>query len=229
MPQGCSCLLIGNTRWHWASQTASGWAFAHTSPRPEQLDQVDLLGWAAVGTIPDHPCFEVSRRVQLKDVPLKGMPPWLGIDRALAAWAAFQKQSGRPEGLLVADAGTVLSLTRISADGAFSGGQLAAGFGLQLRAMATGTRDLPAMVVTQGLPDALFPEPTLDAMQQGVAQSLLGLLLNAQQQCPWPLWLCGGDAPLLINELRQRGREVILAPDLVMEGLVGVLSSTPNP
>ena len=95
--------------------------------------------------------------------------------------------------------------------------------------MATGTRDLPAMVVTQGLPEALFPEPTMEAMQQGVAQSLLGLLLNAQQQCPWPLWLCGGDAPLLISELRQRGSEVILAPDLVMEGLVGVLSSTPNP
>ena len=229
MPEGCSCLLIGNSRWHWAISRPDGWTFTHTTPSPDDLDQVELLGWAAVGTIPDHAALVASRRVQLKDVPLKGMPPWLGIDRALGAWAAWHREPVGDGGLLVADAGTVLSLTRVSSDGAFAGGQLAAGFGLQLRAMASGTRDLPSLDAIDGLPDALFPAPTQDAMSRGAAQSLLGMLLEAQQQCPWRLWLCGGDAPLLIDGLRERGSDVVHAPDLVMEGLVGVLSRAPNP
>ena len=225
MPEGGHALLIGNSRWHWAVDSPQGWRFEHTQADPGRLDQVDLIGWAAVGPVPDHPLLRQSKRIALADVPLQGLPPWLGVDRALAGWAAWGGSSPlTQQGLLVADAGTVLSLTRVRADGSFAGGQLAAGFGLQLRAMAAGTRDLPDPERLDPVPRDLFPKPTVEAMQRGAVQSLLGLLLEAQHQCGWPLWLCGGDAPLLFEQLCERGADVRHAPDLVMEGLVALLS-----
>ena len=226
MPEeGRCCLLIGNTRWHWARCGPEGWHFVHTAPDPSQLDVRALLRWAAVGPVPAHPALCPAMQLTLADVPLKAMPPWLGVDRALAAWAAWHMASPlRSGGLLVADAGTVLSLTRVSADGCFGGGQLAAGVGLQLRAMTSGTRDLPASGFPQTLTEDRFPHATVEAMQRGSVQSLLGLLLEAQQQCRWPLWLCGGDSPLLIEGLHQRGAEVVHSPDLVMQGLVQLIS-----
>ena len=219
------CLLIGNTRWHWAHPAPDGWCYLHTDPDPAQLDHRVLLRWAAVGRVPAHPALDPVQHLVLTDVPLKGMPPWLGVDRALAAWAAWQMASPmQSEGLLVADAGTVLSLTRVCADGRFAGGQLAAGLGLQLRAMAGGTRDLPSLELPQPITTDCFPHGTLEAMQRGSVQSLLGLLLEAQRECGWPLWLCGGDGPLLIEPLRQRGADVVHAPDLVMQGLVRLIS-----
>ena len=229
MPAGCRCLLIGNTRWHWADQTPSGWRFEHTPPNPTALASADLTLWAAVGPVPKHPVLGRTRRLTLEDVPLKGMPPWLGVDRALAAWSALKTSPACDHaGLLVADAGTVLSLTRVSADGQFMGGQLAAGFALQLRAMSSGTRNLAMPVDSEptSVPASQqqFPQATDAAMQRGVLQSLVGLLLEAQRDCAWPLWLCGGDAPRLSSALRRRGCDLVLAPDLVMQGLVSLLS-----
>jgi pantothenate kinase type III len=65
-------------------------------------------------------------RLRVEDVPLAGAPSWLGIDRALAGWEAW-RQTGGP--VLVVDAGTVLSLTRVDGEGRFQGGRLMAGAG----------------------------------------------------------------------------------------------------
>ena len=59
------------------------------------------------------------QRVLTSDVPLAQLPPALGVDRALAAWAAWQQQR---QPVLVADAGTALSLTLVDAAGCFQGG-----------------------------------------------------------------------------------------------------------
>ncbi|MEB3158116.1 MAG: type III pantothenate kinase [Synechococcus sp.] len=225
MPEGSVCLLIGNSRWHWARYGTGGWTFDHSRPSPESLDNLNLLHWAAVGPIPPHSALAPSRRIELGDVPLPGSPPWLGVDRALAGWAAWRAADLRSQGgVLVADAGTVLSLTRVDADGVYAGGQLAAGFSLQLRAMAEGTCNLPPSDASDALPEEFFPQPTLDAMRRGAVQSLVGLLLEAQHHCRWPLWLCGGDAPLLIHGLHQRGGNLVHAPNLVMEGMVALIS-----
>ena len=53
------------------------------------------------------------------------------------AWRCSQEQQlDCSRGLLLVDAGTVLSLTRVTADGCFGGGQLIPGYRLQLQAMA---------------------------------------------------------------------------------------------
>ena len=47
-----------------------------------------------------------------------------------------------PQGIWIVDAGTILSLNRITYQGEFIGGQLVPGLSLQLSAMAKGTQNL---------------------------------------------------------------------------------------
>ena len=222
------CLLIGNSRWHWAEQRGSAhWVYQHEAAAPEALDRPsDLLAWAAVGPIPSHPCLKLSRRLNVCEVPLQEVPPWLGIDRALAGWGAWRANDKRA-GVLVVDAGTVLSLTRISDQGSFCGGLLAAGYGLQLRAMAAATAGLqaPSPLGLEPEEAETFPFETQAAMRSGAQQSLVGLIRQAHVQSPWPIWLCGGDAPQLLPTLQEQlGAEVLHAPNLVMEAMVELIS-----
>ena len=225
------CLLIGNSRWHWAERSRSGsWSYSHSQPEPSLLtDSASLCSWAAVGRVPDDSVLSPDSRLCLDAIPLRDMPPWLGIDRALAAWGAWDLSAGTGP-LMVVDAGTVLSLTRVTGDGAFNGGWLAAGLRLQLRAMAEGTQALPDPDVEKELPsDGMpFPRDSCEAMRRGVFESLVGLIIQAQERDPSPLWLCGGDAPLLTPVLLKRGLEVNHAPDLVMQSLVRLVSPDPD-
>ncbi len=221
------CLLIGNSRWHWAEQQADSWQFCHSAPDPLKLQALEMpvMAWAAVGPMPTEVVLDPTSRLRLKDVPLKQMPPWLGIDRALAAWGALKRAKTcelLADGLLVADAGTVLSLTRVTAEGEFAGGQLVGGFSLQLQAMAQGAQKLidPGFGSISSEP---FPITTADAMRRGSIQALTGMLREAQRETKLPLWLCGGDAPILEKELMQHGLDIVHHPNLALEGMVDVL------
>ena len=241
-------LLIGNSRWHWASQGLDGWRTWHTAPgfgfecapmAGLRNDGVRLAGWAAVGPIPDQAGLDGSARMGLADIPLQAMPPWLGVDRALAGWRAWQL-SGSP--VLVADAGTALSLTRVDAVGQFVGGRLMAGAALQLRALAEGTAQLPKIGISAGIadgmpsvmPDGLWPMETEAAMGSGVLWGMAGAIALAAQQV-WAeqpdcqIWLTGGDGaqlePLLAAWLGARsGLEGRLqrSPDLALEALAAI-------
>ena len=225
------CLLIGNSRWHWAQRSVRGaWSYSHGQPQPSALvDSPPLCAWAAVGPVPDHAVLSSDRRLGLGAIPLRDVPPWLGVDRALAGWGAWI-ESGRIGSLMVVDAGTVLSLTRISCDGGFDGGWLAAGLGLQLKAMAEGTQALKIPNAQEPSPgDGIpFPRDSCGAMRRGVIESLVGLIVRAQNRDPSPVWLCGGDAPLLEPVLLNEGLEVTHAPDLVMQTLVRLVSPAPD-
>lgn len=228
MPDGFRALLIGNSRWHWAEQRCDGWSFDHTPPDSLRLQQRPPHLWAAVGAVPPDATLQRFRQVQLRDVPLREAPPWLGVDRALAGWRAWQQLRDVGRGVLVVDAGTVLSLTRVTPAGEFAGGQLAAGMALQLRAMAAGAEALPLPAEPLRTAEhslafesqSLFPRETAAAMRCGVRQALLGLIVEAQRISESPLWLCGGDAPELLPRLLARGVAVHHAPNLVLEGLL---------
>ena len=184
-----------------------------------------LLSWAAVGQIPRHVSLQPANRIHLKDVPLKKVPPWLGIDRALAGWGAFAKaksSTSNSSEMLVADAGTVLSLTRISANGEFTGGQLAAGLRLQLSAMSEGTENLKDPGPSKSSCIQKFPLTTSEAMHKGSLQSLLGIIVEALRGTEMPLWLCGGDGHLLYPELKSRNLKIFHHPNLVLEGMVNL-------
>ena len=173
-----------------------------------------LLGWAAVGAVPESARLPPEARLQLAEVPLAAAPPWLGIDRALAGWWAWRLAAGP---VLVADAGTVLSFTRVDREGRFAGGRLLAGVALQLRAMAGGTAHLPAVDAPdwspQDVPPPPWPHDTTLAMRSGVLRGLAAAIARAAQEAlleepECRLLLTGGDGAALAS---------LLEPDLAVE------------
>ena len=167
-------------------------------------------------------------RIRLEDVPLPKAPPWLGVDRALGAWMAWrcsqEQQLDCSRGLLLVDAGTVLSFTRVTADGCFGGGQLIPGYRLQLKAMAEGTLGLPSTSEDPNN-DALqeaFPQQTVAAMQRGVLEGMLASMAAAQQHAQGLLWICGGDASLLKSHWSGATELLQLEGDLQLQALMSL-------
>ena len=190
-----------------------------------------------MGAVPEHePRLQRRRRLTLADVPLPCCPDWLGVDRALGAWGAWQRQqrsAGNPKtGLLLADAGTVLSLTLLDAKGRFQGGQLVPGLQLQLAAMAAGTNALQCPVFGSDPP--LFPKDTGEAMLRGALQAMVGTVREAQIQSGATLWICGGDAGALSQGLLTHDRDgvgssAVVDEDLVLKGMVNLIETVrPN-
>ena len=222
-------LLIGNSRWHWAERAADGqlrgWDGA---PGLRGEEDPPPLAWAAVGRLPDPAWAPADRQVSVRDVPLSGCPPWLGVDRALAGWGAWRE---RQEAVLVADAGTVLSLTLVDADGRFRGGRLVAGLALQLEAMANRTALLPHLQAREWpAPDpgeGDWPLETAAAMGVGVETALAAAVVQAAQASgSRRLVLTGGDGWMLrrrvTDPLEELGFAVSHRPLLCLESLAAL-------
>ena len=250
-------MLIGNSRWHWAAlplavdaplrvwhdlpwdgdrskreQEGAG------APGPRALKSGRLLGWAAVGAVPVDLVLPPEARLQLAEVPLEAAPPWLGIDRALAGWWGWRLTAAP---VLVADAGTVLSFTRVDREGRFAGGRLLAGAALQLRAMAGGTAHLPALdepavpleaLAADGVP-APWPHDTAQAMRSGVLRGLAAAIARASQEAlleepECQLLLTGGDGAALAA-LLEPALGVELRPHLCLEALAALRPAGDQP
>ena len=258
-------LLIGNSRWHWAApplaagaplrvwhtrplngarseREAAGTGAVMPAPAPGFADESRdalgmasgrLLGWAAVGSVPADLALPPEARIQLAEVPLATAPPWLGIDRALAGWWGWRLQAGP---VLVADAGTVLSFTRVDREGRFAGGRLLAGAALQLRAMAGGTAQLPALDAPAGRLDAPlnpWPQDTAGAMRTGVLRGLAAAITAAalEASCEEPacrLLLTGGDGTSLAS-LLDPALAVEQRPHLCLEALAALRPADDQP
>ncbi len=219
-------LMIGNTRWHWASEFKEKLKYFHTSPNPKEFRNKDYsnLIWSSVGTIPKNINLCASNKISLKDIPLINLPNYLGIDRALASWSAFQKQSNlliKSQDIIVIDAGTILSVTKITKKGEFAGGQLISGFTLQLSSMVNGAKNLETPVSTK-IPKETFQYETSNSMIRGAINGLVGLILKILEEEKSPIWLCGGDAPLILNELKNKNIEIYHYPNLVLEGMIDI-------
>lgn len=236
--------MIGNSRWHWATlDPLNPGALIRwdTTPPSESLPPEAVpMAWAAVGPVPETAGLPSMARLALSEVPLEGMPPWLGIDRALASWWAWRRWSGP---LLVVDAGTVLSLNRVARSGRFIGGRLLAGLALQWQAMAAGTAGLPDTLVTpgRGFGDLSrggqqpWPLETREAMLVGVSRGLAAAIVAATLECEHDglrLVLTGGDAPVLVPligpSLARWGIPLALEPDLCLAALAA-LRPPPDP
>ena len=225
-------LLIGNSRWHWAAlapdQSLQLW---HTSAAAglKQLQQAPEA-WAAVGPVPKDLERWQPQRLLTSDVPLANLPPTLGVDRALGAWGAWQ-QCRQP--VLVADAGTALSLTLVDATGCFLGGRLMAGGRLQLQALHQGTADLPQLEPVEAA-GPLWATQTSEAMASGVARGLAAAIALAfhdrpQAEWPWQLWLTGGDAPVLMPLLQAQGLQPHHDEGLALAALVALSRPAQDP
>lgn len=228
-------LLVGNSRWHWAEQSGDGQLRGWDERASEGGQEKEPpLAWAAVGRCPNPRICPPEREVGLEDVPLLGCPPWLGVDRALAGWEAWQNLQAS---VLVVDAGTVLSFTRVDRGGSFQGGRLLAGLRLQLEAMAQGSTLIPQILSqacrdstegedredgTQG--DPAWPRATAAAMRVGVERGLAAAVIEAARESTseWVMFT-GGDSAMLGErtsaELELLGLSVAHRPLLCLESL----------
>jgi len=215
-------LLVGNSRLHWAkySQNHSKFFF-HTQKDqkvPENID-LDKLIWASVGKLPNF-LLKEENEIKTKDIQLSNLPDYFGVDRALACIAALKIiENPLNKDLLIADFGTILSITKLNSNGSILGGQLIPGFLTQLKSMEQYTKNLKVPKKIE-IPSKDFLINTEEAILKGVINSLTGVinsLFNPENDI---LVICGGDSELLTKSLNTQKENIIKAPNLVMEGMI---------
>ena len=214
-------LLIGNSRLHWAEYYQNQYKFFHTQKNdkiPNNFDTSNLI-WASVGKSPNFLLRE-ENEIKTKDIKLSNIPDYFGVDRALACLAA-SKTIANPlkKNLLIADCGTILSITKLDANGSIIGGQLTPGFLTQLKSIEKYAKNLTFPQKLE-IPDCEFLIDTEDSILKGVVNSLIGVINLSFNPIKDILIICGGDSTLITKILNNQNQEIINLPNLVMEGMI---------
>ncbi|QMS89881.1 pantothenate kinase [Nostoc edaphicum CCNP1411] len=156
--------------------------------------------------------------ITLDQIPLTGVYPTLGIDRALALWGAG-KAWGFP--MLVIDAGTALTFTAADANQCLLGGAILPGLGLQFATLGQKTGQLP-LVEMHNIASLVprFGLNTTEAIQSGVIYTLIAGIKDFIEAwwhlCPdGKIAIKGGDRTLFLNYLQALYPEI--AARLIME------------
>jgi len=214
-------LLVGNSRLHWAKYSKNQSKFFHTKKEqkvPENLD-LDQLIWASVGKLPNF-LLKKENEIKTKDINLSNLPDYFGIDRALACLAALKTiENPFKKDLLIADFGTILSITKLNSNGSILGGQLIPGFLTQLKSMQQNTKNLK-LPKKYEIPTKDFLINTEEAILKGVTNSLNGTINSLFNPNKDILITCGGDSQYLTKFLKTKKKNIINAPNLVMEGMI---------
>ena len=214
-------LLIGNTRLHWALNKNSSYEFSNTlvnDSLPKNIDFKKLM-WASVGKFHTNNLLK-ENQVTIKDIKLNNMPHFIGIDRALACFAALNMfKSKLRKNLLIVDLGTTVSITKIDNKGNILGGQLFPGFTTQLKSMEKNTKNL-VFPKDLFIPSNKFEISTMEAMLRGVYNSIIGAIKISFDSTKDILILCGGDANLIGNSLKKEIKKFKVEPNLVMHGMI---------
>ena len=213
-------LLVGNSRLHWAENVESGYKFFHTKingPIPKNINIKKII-WASVGKTPKFVLKE--NEIKTKDIQLSNLPDFFGVDRALACLAALKNiENPLKKDLLIADFGTILSITKLNSHGSIIGGQLIPGFLTQLKSMEQNTNNLK-IPIKYDIPTKDFLINTEDAILKGVINSLTGVINSAFNPLKDILITCGGDSKFLTKFLKTDQTNIINVPNLVMEGMI---------
>lgn len=130
----------------------------------------------------------------------------VGIDRLVAAWAAYRLVGN--SGTVVVDAGSATTIDLVDSQGTFRGGAILPGLRLQIHALATGTDALTEIQLGEPMHGPLFPgKETASAIRIGVHAAVIGAIevlaerYQELDQAELPLVLTGGDASYLANLL----------------------------
>jgi type III pantothenate kinase len=202
------CLMIGNSRLHWAwfrdKTIIKIWHTEHFKNNlpPENLPAHIPLYVASVVPEQTELCKEYCQPtiLNLSQIPINNLYPTMGIDRALALWGAGIKY-GFP--CLVIDAGTALTFSGVNDSNCFIGGAILPGLGLQLQSLSNKTAALPEVFLPQKLPE-LWAKNTEDAIINGVVYSLLAgiQLFITNWLAKYPdsnIIITGGDSDKLLS------------------------------
>ncbi|XHX78208.1 MAG: pantothenate kinase [Stenomitos frigidus ULC029] len=256
-------LSIGNSRLHWAEFSGNNlqqtWDTPYLSaadvqeliatqfikrdtilPSPQRDSDTPISLWIA-SVVPQQGQlwqeYVVAHFMTLEQIPLAGLYPTLGIDRALAALGAI---AIRRSPVLVIDAGTALTFTGV--DGAqLIGGAILPGLGLQFQTLQQATAALPNALpaafsaseerVTPQLLPPRWALNTADAIASGIIYTLLAGLQafvnDWWQQFPAsPVLLTGGDRDRLYAYLTAAmpamASKLTVEPHLIFWGMRSV-------
>ena len=163
--------------------------------------------------------FEIPVENQYED------PAEVGDDRLLNAVAARELWPGCS--VVVLDFGTALSVTVVSADGAFLGGLIGVGLGSAAATIRANAPDLPP--VRPSRPEALIQRSTEAGLSAGIYWQLVGgtqcIVDGLREELPPPVRVVatGGDAPLLTPGLRGVDR---IDGELTLRGLFLAVESS---
>ena len=214
-------LLIGNTRLHWAKKIGNIYKFSHSilhKPFPKKISIKNLL-WASVGKYETN-IFRKENEIKTTDINLRNFPKHFGVDRALGSFAALTNTYNPfKKDIVIADFGTILSITKINYEGYLIGGQLIPGFITQLSSMEIATKNLK-MPDELTIPKDNFLVNTEDAMLKGVENSLIGAINLAFNPNKDLLIICGGDSAMIRSNFLRGSKEILIKPNLVMEGMI---------
>lgn len=173
--------------------------------------------------------YPYSREIALEQLPLRGLYPTLGIDRALAVLGAGT-EFGWP--LLVIDAGTALTLTGADANRQLIGGAILPGLRLQLQSLAANTAALP-LVETRPSLAPRWANTTVDAIYSGIVYTLLAGILDfiadwCRQFPDSAIALTGGDRATLLSYLLAYApaiaKNIISDPHLIFWGMCSIVN-----
>jgi type III pantothenate kinase len=176
-----------------------------------------------------------ARVMTLGQVPIRGLYPSLGIDRALAVWGAATQ--GAP--VLVIDAGTALTFTGVDQDMRLVGGAIVAGLQTQVRSLAQNTAALPMIEPRPLLPER-WAMNTPDAIRSGVIYTVLATIRDYCEA--WlvrfpggAIALTGGDSGMLMEHLQTQypavlgsaiAAQIKVEPHLIFWGMQSVVGSS---
>jgi type III pantothenate kinase len=251
-------LVIGNSRLHWAwfrnSTLHQTWDISHLSPQaiaslltnppaqtiPHEARDLSSLIRAKVplwiaSVVPSQTAlwqvFPQAQVLDLGQVPIKGLYPSLGIDRALALLGASQTL-GFP--VLVIDAGTALTFTAMDEQAQFFGGAIVAGLQTQVRSLAQNTAALPAIDTHSAVLPYRWAVNTPDSIQSGIIYTLLASIRDYSEA--WlerfpegAIALTGGDREVLFQHLQVQFptlvTQITVEPNLIFGGMKTVRST----
>jgi type III pantothenate kinase len=201
-------VVIGNSRFHWAyfhkKELQQSWD-SEEAIIPRDWEDLCLYIASVVDaktlSFREHPN---QRQIELADIPLPGVYPTMGVDRALALWGAMESW-GYP--CLVIDGGTALTFTGANQLGEFRGGAILPGLRLQLESLALSTAALPRIDLSTELP-TFWAKNTPEAIRSGVIYTILAgikqFLTDWWTQFPGsPVIFTGGDGEILHDYLTQ--------------------------
>lgn len=150
-------------------------------------------------------------------------PHTLGLDRVAAAVGAFCKPGYEGRELLVVDIGTAITYDRVAADGHFTGGNIAPGINMRLRALNHYTARLPLVDAVKWRGDVpRWGTTTVEALYAGAVRGVVGELTYYRG-------LLGADAGVVLTGggsdtvARLVDFDVTVEHDLVSRGLYEIL------
>jgi len=145
-------------------------------------------------------------------------PSALGVDRWLAVVAAFDHAS---RACCVIDAGSAITLDLVSEQGRHEGGYIVPGLSLQRESFVGKTGlTLDAEATWKSVVPGLR---TSDALDNGILAMVTGwivfMMKGSAERGGRELYLTGGDASVLSEQLDRHNVRHLVVPDLVLDGL----------